>query len=186
MKVGKDRTVFRGKFVDVIERPFTTRSGKDAVWEVAKKKSYGKIVAIFALTENNEVILEKIYRVTLKGYVIELPAGIMDKKGETEKEAMRRELLEETGYSVEHIRPIVSHPLNSHVFSNAIQVYFGSGARKVQEQDLEDTEEIEVITVPLTELLGFLERLPSEMVIDPKVTACLPFLRKQGLIPDYL
>lgn len=186
VKILRDRVVFQGKFLDVVERIFTTRSGKMGIWEVARRKVNGRVVSIFALTENGEVILEKNYRVHLQGYIIELPGGLMDRSGETEEETIRRELMEETGYEARDIQPIMVNPLNQRVFSDTIRVFFGSGARKIQKQKLDETEDIEVILVPLRDLIDFLEQVPPEIPIDQKVTACLPFLRKRGLILDYL
>lgn len=188
IKILRDRVVFQGKFLDVLERTFLNKNGRESTWEIAKHRMRGRIVTIFALTDQGEVVLEKHVRVRLEGhrYMIELPGGMMDKEGESEEDAVRRELLEETGYEVENIQPVVLHPLNQRIFGDTARVFFGSGARKVVEPRLDDEEEIEVVLVPVRELMDFLENLPANVPIDQKVTSCLPFLRKRGLIPDYM
>lgn len=98
MEVVGSQIVYEGNFIDVKEVYFKTKNGKVGVWETVERKIFGKIVAIFAVTKNREVILEKAFRVPLNSYTIEFPAGLMDIKGEPAEAAIKRELLEETGY----------------------------------------------------------------------------------------
>src|SRR3989338_11169465 len=160
LQIEGDQVVFTGEHIQVIQRRFRTKSGKSGAWEIARRKIHQRIVSVFALTEDHRVILEKIFRVHVNGYVMELPGGLTDRKEESEEEAIRRELLEETGYAVDDIRLITFGPVNPRVFNDSIAVYFGNNARKTQEQELDDAEEIEVVLVPVRGLLDFLSGLP--------------------------
>src|SRR3989304_5703220 len=57
---------------------------------------------VLALTRNNEAVLVKQYRHGVRDILLELPGGIVD-DDENPLDAVRRELLEETGYSTSNI-----------------------------------------------------------------------------------
>ena len=57
-------------------------------------------VAILPIVNKNKLLLIKQYRVPLKKYTLEFPAGGFKKKSEKPKSAALRELLEETGVKI--------------------------------------------------------------------------------------
>ncbi len=176
-KILRDEVVYDGKFIRVIKRHFLDRAGHEIFWEMNERKTHGRIVAIAAITPKREIILEKCFRVPLKDYVIELPAGLMDKKGESEKEAIKRELLEETGYAVSKVELLTSGPFNTGLTNDKLAIYLGTNARKVAEPELECSEDIETILVPIHELLAFIKKSRRRGIeVDLKLTAILPFL----------
>ena len=73
---------------------------------VASRKACGILLHNI---DNNTFIFSKQYRVGAidagDPYVIEIPAGIMD-KDETPEECARREVMEETGFGVESLQKI--------------------------------------------------------------------------------
>lgn len=181
-KILRDQVVYDGKFIRTIKRHFVDRAGHKIVWEMVQRKTYGRIVAIVAITPKREIILEKCFRVPLKDYVIELPAGLMDKKGESEEQAIRRELLEETGYAVGNLKLILSGPFNSGLTNDELAIYLGTNAKRISEPKPECSEDIKIIKVPSAKLLAFIKKAQKKRVkVDIKLTAILPFLKKNGL-----
>lgn len=183
MKIQKTEIAFDGSFIQVSRVHFIGKTGKECVWEVVRRKTFGKIAAIFALTEKREVILEKSFRVPFNQYVIELPAGLMDKKDETPESLIARELREETGYSVGAApERVLEGPFNAGLLNDELIIFFADNVKKVGAPMLEDAEDIEVLLVPLDSLVDFCMAKHSDFLVDIKILNVLPVLEKKGLI----
>lgn len=104
---------------------------------------------ILALTLDEEVLLVRQYRYGSDAIHLELPAGTLS-EDEDPRECAVRELLEETGYEVEHCH-LAAVFLPEPVRSNArAYVFIGLGARKTRELKLDPTEhlQVEVASLP--------------------------------------
>ena len=126
--------------------------------------------------------MEKIYRIPFESWVLELPAGLQDKKGENEKEVATRELLEETGYRAKKLVRILQGPMNPGQSTDEGIYYFAKDVVFEREPIHEDTEEIKVIKVPILELVEFVEKNSKKMKTDSKILSILPILQKRKLI----
>jgi ADP-ribose pyrophosphatase len=60
-------------------------------------------VAVVPMLDDGSVVLVQQFRTPLFRETLELPAGVMDKDGESAVDAAARELLEETGYVAENL-----------------------------------------------------------------------------------
>ncbi|MEK7584508.1 MAG: NUDIX hydrolase [Patescibacteria group bacterium] len=178
MRSIRDKIVFDGTYIQVIERRFRNRVGGAGRWELVRRKTHGRIVAIVPVTPKREVILTKIYRVPMEKWVIEFCAGLADKRGESEISLARRECLEETGYRVGRVRRIMSGPFNAGLLADEMSVFLGMNAVLAQEQQLEDSEAIEVLKVPVKKLRHFLTHPPRDTVVDIKLFCLLPIVER--------
>jgi ADP-ribose pyrophosphatase len=91
--------------VDTVEYP----GGERGVREIAQHPGGAVIVP---LLDDGSVVLVRQFRYPLGRYILELPAGKLD-KNEAPDRAARRELAEETGYdavSLEHLTTIYTTP----------------------------------------------------------------------------
>ena len=179
MKILNKKIVYKGRYLKVIKKEFLTKTGKKRFWEYVKRKN---AVVIFPLTKKKEVILERIYRLPIDSFDVELPAGLLDKKGETPREAAKRELLEETGYFAKKLILVFKKPLDPGVFSNELFCFFAPDVELKRKAKTEDTEEIEVLKVPLKKLVDFLLRPPKNTKVDIKILSFLPILKNKKLI----
>lgn len=112
---------------------------------------YPNWVNAVALTEDNQVIVIKQYRHAAQEVILEIPGGCID-PGETPEDAVRRELLEETGYAFDKFEPLGDIYANPSTSANKTFSFLATGGRKVQEQHLDGREEILVELVDLDEL----------------------------------
>jgi len=109
---------------------------------------YPDWVNIIAINENNELLLVKQYRQGVRDFFLEIVAGSV-KSGEHHEETAIRELEEETGYICIE-RPILMGAFycNPAIQNNKIYMYYCDKIKKSSIQQLDDTEEIETISIP--------------------------------------
>lgn len=132
-----------------------------------------------AITEDNQVILTRQYRHPIGQVILELPGGFVD-PGEDFATGMRRELLEETGYAFDQVEWVGRVAANPGVLSNFTELFVAVGGKKVQEQELDFNEEIEVFTVPLEK---FQEMMLNQEIPQSLHISCAFFaLLKMGKI----
>jgi 8-oxo-dGTP pyrophosphatase MutT (NUDIX family) len=114
------------------------------------RESNGFVIT-FALTPQGKVVLGNEYRYGADEIGVELPAGNLH-DGEDPHVCARRELLEESGYSVDSLEFLGAY-YHEPVRSNSkVHVFLARGARRVAQQQLDPTERIETFEATLDEL----------------------------------
>jgi 8-oxo-dGTP pyrophosphatase MutT (NUDIX family) len=108
-----------------------------------------------AITEDGYVILVKQYRHPIDEVIYETPGGFID-PGEDAITGMKRELLEETGYSFPQVEPLGQIAANPGVLNNFTELYLATGGVKIARQKLDHNEEIEIVLVSMETLIGML------------------------------
>jgi ADP-ribose pyrophosphatase len=96
-----------------------------------------------ALTEDNKIIMVRQYRHAAGVVSLEIPGGVIE-AGEAPEDAMRRELLEETGYQFNEMELLCRVHANPSTANNITHCYLTRGGKKVQGQELDDQEDIVV------------------------------------------
>ncbi len=111
----------------------------------------------FPITEDGKIILVKQFRQALGEVCIELPGGCVDATDASYEDAIRRELLEETGYAFEAVHNLGSVSANPSTNNNLMHMFISTGGKKVQGQKLDANEEIEILEVSMEELIQLIE-----------------------------
>lgn len=117
---------------------------------------YNNWVCVVAITEENKVLMVNQYRHAAGIVSLEIPGGVID-GDELPVQAVRRELLEETGYQFDDFELLCTLYANPATANNRTFCYLAKGGKKVQGQHLDDQEEIivEQYTIAeIKELLG--------------------------------
>ncbi len=112
---------------------------------------YPDWVNAVALTDEGKVILVRQYRHAAEEVILELPGGCME-ADESPEEAVKREMLEETGYvfsEIEFLSTVYGNPATA---NNKTHCYLAKGGKKVAEQKLDRGEEIDIELVSPEEL----------------------------------
>ncbi|MBS1662325.1 MAG: NUDIX hydrolase [Bacteroidetes bacterium] len=109
------------------------------------------VIAV-AMTEDGRFILERQYRHALGVTNLELPGGCVDATDASLEDAVRRELLEETGYVFSEVEYLGKTSANPSTNSNLAHFFLAKGGKLVKKQELDYNEEIEVYLYTLDEL----------------------------------
>jgi len=116
---------------------------------------HGGAAAMLAFDENNKVILVKQHRYP-HGYVIEIPAGTLEKNEEPKKCACR-ELEEETGYRAKKMTPLISYYPSIGYNTEIIHCFVASGLKKIADLKLDDDEILSVVKIDLKKLVSMIK-----------------------------
>jgi len=125
---------------------------------------YPNWVNAVALTEDNKVLMVRQYRHAAGIVSLEIPGGVID-GDEAPEAAMRRELLEETGYRFDDIELIATVYANPSTANNHTYCYLAKNGKKVQEQNLDEHEELVVEQYTITEV--------KQLLADNKIAQAL-------------
>ena len=166
--------LFSGKFLALIA---------EGHWEYVHRVNATGAAIILAVTDDQKVLLVEQYRIPVHTRTIELPAGIIgDEPGgnrESQAEAARRELLEETGYAAAQIELLTTGPASSGLASEVVALFKASGLRRTGKGGGVAHEDITVHEVPLVEVDAWLAaKAKAGVLIDPKIYAGLYFLKR--------
>jgi ADP-ribose pyrophosphatase len=137
------------------------------------------VALVFAITPESEVVFVQQYRHGAGEILLELPAGTFDPTVEPANLAASRELREETGYDCDRLIPIGILYDNPVKETNKIHIFLAQDVRHQGEQVLDVTEEIEVVLVPISEVLQLVAQ--GKLCVAGSVAAVvlgLQFLQK--------
>lgn len=110
------------------------------------------IALVLPITAEREVIFVHQYRHGAGEVLLELPAGTFDPRQEAAEVAAQRELKEETGYSAEaliHLATLYDNPVKE---TNKIHLFLAHPVRYGGEQQLDVTEDIDLVKLPLDQV----------------------------------
>jgi len=166
----RGRRVFDGVLLKVRSDTVRLPDGGTAVREYIEHPG---AVAILALTDSGELVMERQYRYPLGRHMIEVPAGKID-PGETPLATARRELQEETGYTARTWRHLATIHIAIAYSNERIEIYLARGL-KHEGAKLDDEEFLEVFTLPLATALEWVRR---GKITDTKTVSALFWAEK--------
>jgi 8-oxo-dGTP pyrophosphatase MutT (NUDIX family) len=161
---------YEGKWLHFCEASFTNSKGEPRAWEYAARTGSAGAAAVIAIDDSEipSLILVKQFRPPIDNFSLEFPAGLVD-TGESIQAAALRELEEETGYIGQVIHegpPVYSSAglTDEQVSLVTIKINGKTGTK------LEADENIEVIILPMNNLMNELNRIQATgVVIDAKL-----------------
>jgi 8-oxo-dGTP pyrophosphatase MutT (NUDIX family) len=159
------------------DRTSSPRTGTEHDFYVIESSDW---VNIIPLTADQQVVMVRQYRHGSREITLEIPGGLVD-PGDTPEQAARRELLEETGYQAKGWTELGNVSPNPAIFNNRCYTYLARNVERVKDPAPDQTEDIEVVLLPLSEIPGMIRsgKIDHAIVIN---AFCLYFLRNpEGL-----
>jgi len=135
--------------------------------------------AILAFDENGKVILVKQHRFP-HGYILEIPAGTLEKR-EKPISCAYREIIEETGYEAKKMTRLISYFPSVGYNKEEIHIFVASGLKKrLHDLPLDYDEFITVVKMDIKKLIGMIK---TGKIIDSKtIVAVMVYAAKKKLL----
>lgn len=144
----------KNKWIKVRKETCDLGNGKIAEnFFTIERTDYG-IVAAF--DENKKLVMIRQYRHSIGKFSIEFPAGHFE-KDEEPVTGTKRELREETGYSMDKFHALGTLYPATGIMRERAHFFWGEGAKKVGPQQFDEHEDIEVILITLPEAIKALK-----------------------------
>ena len=115
-------------------------------------------VNVVAVTEDKKLLMVRQYRHGIGETVIELPAGCVDSSDANPLETIKRELLEETGYTSNNFILTGKMPLNTSNHNNYTYSYLAENVQFVQAPNPDETEQLEILKLTFDEVYDLIHR----------------------------
>lgn len=133
------RSIYKGRIFDV--RVDEVRNGEDTYQrEVVVHRGSAVIIPVF---EDKTIAMVRQYRHAAGEYLLEVPAGSLDKGEASPLLCAHRELEEEIGVVADHVEEIASFYVSPGFLTEKMHVFLATGLTETQ-QDLEIDEILEV------------------------------------------
>jgi len=164
-KTLSSRLIYSGRAVrlriDTVQMP----SGRETTREIVE---HSDCVVVVALDADDNVLLVNQYRKAIEKELLEIPAGGIE-PGEDPVAAVQREMREETGFLPRKIERLGGFYSTPGYCTEYLYLYLATDL-KPSPLEAEDTESINVVWVPLKEILGL---IASGKICDSKSIAGL-------------
>ena len=169
----KEKKIYKGKILGLSVYDGKIE-GRKVKREVIKHRG---AAAMLAFDENEKVILVKQHRFP-HGYVLEIPAGTLEKKEKPVKCAFR-ELEEETGYRAKKMTPLITYYPSIGYNEEIIHCFLASGLKKISDLNLDEDEILSVVKMDFKKLLTMIK---TGKIQDSKtICAVLTYSAKKKL-----
>ena len=143
---------YKGKVFNITLDNVELSNGYKTVREVVHHN--GGVV--IAAENGGKILMVKQYRYPAKEFLYELPAGKLDKQGETVEEAAKRELEEETGYVAKNWESL-GYIWTSPGFCNEKLYLFKASDLTFKGQNLDEGEILDYLEVEKQEVFGMIK-----------------------------
>src|SRR5574341_1779801 len=173
MVIMKKKKIFEGKVLSlslydgIIEKRKVRR-------EIIEHRGAAAILAV----EKDKIILVKQHRFP-HGYVLEIPAGTLNKGEKDSKRCAFRELKEETGYEAKKMIPLLKYYPSIGYNTELIHCYVATGLKKSSDLKLDDDEILSVVKIDFKKVLKMI--LSGKITDSKTICAVLIYVSKKKL-----
>ena len=169
-------TIFTGRVIDLVMEQVELPNGKKASREVVLHPG---AVCCLAINQDNKILLVKQWREPLKKISIEIPAGKLDKADDSQLDAMKRELDEETGYKAEYWAKIIAFNSSPGFSNEELTLFYCDSLTELSDKSsMADDEFVEKMWVSLPETK---EMIANGEIVDLKTIYAVSYWENMQL-----
>ena len=169
----KKKKIFDGKVLSLSVYTISLKK-KKVTREVIEHRGAAAMLAI----DKGKVLLVKQHRFP-HGYVLEIPAGTLN-KGENPKKCAFRELKEETGYEAKKMIPLIKYYPSIGYNTELIHCFVATGLKKSSDLKLDDDEILSVVKFDLKKVLKMI--LAGKITDSKTICAVLTYAIKKKML----
>lgn len=159
------KQIYRGRAVNLRVETVEKTRGRKTTREIVEHRD---CVAVVVLDGEENVLLVRQFRKPVEKVLLEIPAGGIA-PGEDAEECVQRELQEEIGYLPRKVKKLGGFYSAPGYCTEYLHLYLATDLVSSQRR-AEDTEDIEVVRVPLSQIPGL---IASGEICDAKSIAGL-------------
>jgi nudix-type nucleoside diphosphatase (YffH/AdpP family) len=150
------------------------------------------VAAIVYDTKKEKYLFVKQFRAAVEGDMVEIVAGSLDIEGEKPEEALKREIIEEMGYKVDHMNHLKDFYVSPGASTEICSIYYVEVSEKISEGGGVGDEKIEVVEVDKLGPMGTLfwepdedgNMMPPYQLIDVKSIVAVSMIEVDRIIGD--
>jgi len=172
-KILSSKMIFEGRVVKLSLSTVEKGTGETVTREIVEHRD---CIAAVVLDDRDNVIMVRQCRTPTGKDLLEIPAGVIE-EGESPEECVVRELQEEIGYLPEKVARLAGFYSAPGYCTEFIYAFLATGLKE-SVIIAEDTDEIEVVRVPVAKIAGMID---SGEICDAKSVAGL--LKYLSMLP---
>ncbi|HKU32373.1 MAG TPA: NUDIX hydrolase [Candidatus Nitrosotalea sp.] len=166
------KKIFQGRVLSLSVYKVSLR-GRKVTREVIEHPGAAAVLAI----DKGKLLLVKQHRFP-HGFVLEIPAGTLN-KGESPKKCAFRELKEETGHEAKKMSPLVKYYPSIGYNTEIIHCFVASGIREISGLELDEDEIISVVKMDFKKVLRMV--LSGKIKDSKTICAVLTYAMKKKI-----
>ncbi len=170
--------IYKGNPVHLFVETVVLPNGKEVDLEIVRHPGASAVVPLLS---DGTVVLIHQYRYAAGGFIYEVPAGKL-LKGEPPEDCALREVEEEIGYRVGHLKKLTAIFTVPGFCDEVIHLYLGTDLTPTQQQ-LDADEVIKIIKMPFDDVM---KKITDQCIRDAKSIVALQLAyteaKKTGLI----
>lgn len=187
-EITKKETLFKGHVE--IEEHFIKDGDVEYTREVYKRPN--GVAAIVYDTVKEKYIFVEQFRSPAQGNLVEVVAGALDVEGEKVEEALKREIIEELGYKVDHMNHLKDFYVSPGASTEVVSLFYVEVSEKISEGGGDHEENIKIIEVDKLGPMGTLfwdpdengNMIPPYQLIDAKSIIAVSMIETDRIIGE--
>lgn len=177
MQVEHESLIHEGHSYSFVDLTVKYKDGVTRQKPMVRHNGAATIIPLLNTEDGLRVVMVRNERVTIDEYLLELPAGGID-RGEKPADAAARELIEETGYQARRIEPLCRFFTTPGLTDELMHVFVAHDLTYVGQK----LEPYESLTVELFETEVILRMVELNELTDAKTMLALRTARAKGII----